>query len=95
MRNKARISSLLTAVSQIMQQDKKINNILDDKKKKMELINAHNKASEENLIQKGKQLSYITAMNKQNLKLNTLLFILVSENEIPMYKCDKIHTKYT
>ena len=50
MRNKARISSLLTAVSQIMQQDKKINNILDDKKKKMELINAHNKASEENLI---------------------------------------------
>ena len=47
MRNKARISSLLTAVSQIMQQDKKINNILDDKKKKMELVNDHNKASEE------------------------------------------------
>ena len=33
MKNKARISSLLTAVSQIMQQDKKINHILNDKKK--------------------------------------------------------------
>lgn len=46
MRNKARMSSLITAISQLIQQDKKINNIHNDKKK-MELINNHNKAPEE------------------------------------------------
>ena len=61
----------------------------------MELINDHNKAPEEKFNIKRKIAFYITSMNKQNLKLNTLLFILSSENEIPMYKCDKIHTKYT
>ena len=61
----------------------------------MELINDHNKAPEEKFNIKRKIAFYITSMNKQNLKLNTLLFILASENEIPMYKCDKIHTKYT
>ena len=46
MRNKARMSCLITAISQLIQQDKKINNIHNDKKKK-ELINDHNKAPEE------------------------------------------------
>lgn len=49
----ARMSSLITAISQLSQQDKKINNIHNDKKK-MELINNHNKAPEEKFNIKGK-----------------------------------------
>ena len=53
-----------TAISQVIQQDKKINNIHYDKKKKMELINDHNKAPEEKFNIKRKIAFYITSMNK-------------------------------